>query len=79
VERILRWLPYDDAVRARFADDASDLRRRARLAVAFCALACSCGWTLAGSHFFVFEIPARKVDVAALLRLVQATPRRRVA
>jgi signal transduction histidine kinase/CheY-like chemotaxis protein len=58
MDRILRLLPYDDAVRARFADAPLDLRRRARLVAAFCVLACTGGWTLAGSHLFFFEIPA---------------------
>jgi signal transduction histidine kinase len=61
MDRILRLLPFDEAIRARFAADAPDLRRRARLAVAFCALACSGGWGLAGSHFLWFEVPARQV------------------
>lgn len=58
LERVLELVPFDGAVRARFADDAPDLRRRARLVAAFAALACSGGWGLASSHFVFFGIPA---------------------
>jgi signal transduction histidine kinase len=57
MDRILRLLPFDAAVRSRFAADSPEVRRRARLVAAFCALACSGGFGLAASHYLLFEIP----------------------
>jgi signal transduction histidine kinase/ActR/RegA family two-component response regulator len=61
LEWLLKSLPYDAALRGRFANDPPDLRRRARLVAAFGVLACTGGWSLAFSHYFLFDIPLPRV------------------
>jgi signal transduction histidine kinase len=58
---VLTLNPIDGLMRERFASDSPDLRRRARLVAAFGVLACSGGWSLAFSHFFLFDISLTRV------------------
>lgn len=58
LEPLLSRMPLDRVVNRHFADDAPDLRRRARLVAAFAILALSGGWGLAVSHVAWFSIPA---------------------
>ncbi len=66
MDRLLKLLPFDRAVSARFIEASPDLRRRARLTAAFGVLACTGGWTLALSHFCFFDIPAPSVAAPLL-------------
>jgi signal transduction histidine kinase len=53
----LRHLPFDRSVLARFAGDPPEVRRRARLVLAFAVLAFTGGNSLGLSHYLWFGIP----------------------